>query len=209
MNNSFEYMNDITMIGRLCYLFMSIEKYLTILYDSRDWTPIARRMWQWTEHDWNTGYGNYSCIIPQYIFGFRTDKEIEQQPYYGCVFKPVVKTYEDYKGPLDENEYKMVIACYSGITDGNPDDEINKVLMLPYEFWSATEGTSFIAAEPAVNQVIRDMNDYLLKHGIDYPDINKCRVFSFERKPIRGIGEVEPGWGKTVNTEYMSIILNK
>ena len=32
---------NITMTGRLCYIFMCIERYLTTLYPERDWTPEA------------------------------------------------------------------------------------------------------------------------------------------------------------------------
>ena len=35
---------NITMTGRLIYIFMCIERYLVSLYPERDWTPVATRM---------------------------------------------------------------------------------------------------------------------------------------------------------------------
>ena len=35
---------SITMTGRLCYIFMCIERYLVTLYPDRDWTPISKSL---------------------------------------------------------------------------------------------------------------------------------------------------------------------
>lgn len=50
--NAKEEFYNITMTGKICYIFMCIERYLVDKYPDRDWTPVAKHMWQWTEHWW-------------------------------------------------------------------------------------------------------------------------------------------------------------
>ena len=40
-------LKNISLTGRLCYLFMCIEKFLVSCYPDRDWTPAAKKCWQW------------------------------------------------------------------------------------------------------------------------------------------------------------------
>ena len=35
---------NITMTGRMCYIFMCMERYLLSLYPDRDWTLVAKKM---------------------------------------------------------------------------------------------------------------------------------------------------------------------
>lgn len=41
-------LKNLSLMGRLCYLFMCIEKYLTQCYPERDWSIVAKRCWQLT-----------------------------------------------------------------------------------------------------------------------------------------------------------------
>ena len=38
--------SNIYMTGRLCYLFMCIEKYLVTRWPDRNWVPVAEALWQ-------------------------------------------------------------------------------------------------------------------------------------------------------------------
>lgn len=39
-------LRKLSLTGRMCYLFMCVEKYLISLYHQKDWTPVAKRCWQ-------------------------------------------------------------------------------------------------------------------------------------------------------------------
>ena len=44
MDKRFE---NITMNGRMFFIFMCIERYLLALYPDRDWSLVAKKMWRW------------------------------------------------------------------------------------------------------------------------------------------------------------------
>lgn len=56
----FKLMN-LSLTGRLCYLFMCIERYLSICYPDRDWSLVAEKCWQWTNKYWNDGCDILFC----------------------------------------------------------------------------------------------------------------------------------------------------
>ncbi|MDE6318273.1 MAG: hypothetical protein K2M22_00880, partial [Lachnospiraceae bacterium] len=56
-------LKNISLTGRLCYLFMCIEKYLVSVYPDRDWMPVAKKCWQWTSVFWNEGCDEYDKIV--------------------------------------------------------------------------------------------------------------------------------------------------
>ena len=185
---------NITLTGRLCYIFMCIERYLTALYPERDWTPISKRMWQWTEHWWDRSWDIYSEAVPEFILQFDTYEETNERAY---------------DGNLKKEDYDEITALFSGITDGSGDNEFDKVLMIPSDFGSTCEGTCVEGAEPYVAELIEDIENILKKHNIPFPDKTALKHFEYERgKPI-GRGEKAPGWGDFENTEYLSVILNK
>ncbi len=68
MSNTDKRFDNITMNGRMCYIFMCIERYLLALYPDRDWTPVAKRMWQWTSYCcWtDDGLDIYEKTIPSW-----------------------------------------------------------------------------------------------------------------------------------------------
>ena len=193
MENIYDEFKNITMTGRICYLFMCIEKYLITLYPNNDWTPIAKRMWQWTNKFWNKSWDIYSEAVPEFILEFDTYEETN---------------IREYEGNLKEDDYKEIIACFKGITNGNENDEICQVLMFPIDFGNFCDGASFYGAEPYVLEILSDMRKILLKHSIPVPDTSKLTCFTFERGKRTRIDEPELGWGGLANTEYLSIILN-
>ena len=185
---------NITMTGRLCYIFMCIERYLTTLYPERDWTPIAKRMWQWTTHWWNESWDIYSEAVPEFILQFDTYEKTNELAY---------------DGNLKKEDYDEITALFNGITDGSGTDELGWVLKIPIDFGSECEGTCVNGAEPFVAELIEDIESILKKHNIPFPNRTSLSHFKYERgKPVKR-GEKEPGWGDFENTEFLSIILNK
>ncbi len=185
---------NITMTGRLCYIFMCMEKYLVTLYPERDWTPVAKRMWQWTENWWDEAWYIYSIAVPEFIMEFDTYEETKER---------------EYEGNLEKDDYEEMTALFRGITDGKGNDELCEVLMFPIDFGCICEGTCISGAEPYVAELIEEIETILKKHNISLPDKSVLQHFVYERgKPVAW-GEKAPGWGEFENTEYLSIILNK
>ena len=185
---------NITMTGRLCYIFMCMEKYLVTLYPERDWTPVAKRMWQWTEHWWDEAWDIYSIAVPEFIMEFDTYEETKER---------------EYEGNLEKDDYDEMTALFKGITDGKGNDELCKVLKFPIDFGNTCEGTCISGAEPNVTRLIEEIENILQKHHISLPDKSVLQHFVYEREKPVVWGEKELGWGDFENTEYLSIILNK
>ena len=182
---------NITLIGRLCYLFMCIEKYLVSLYPHQNWLPIAKRMWQWTKQEyWEIGLDIYDEVVPEYIFEFDTYEETN------------IRTYD---GNLKKEDYDEITACFKDITSGNPKDEICQVLMMPSKFGNECECcNSFFDIEPYTLNILNHIRKILCSYNISLPDITLINTFSFNRNK----SNERERWGKPVDAKYLSIILN-
>ena len=184
----------VSLTGRLCYLFMCIERYLVFCYPDRDWTPLARKMWAWTEDWWSDGCYRYSHLVPRYLL------EFEIVPQYLLEFDIIKEINEkEFDGELSEQEYNILVKLYAGITNGSEEDEINEVLMLPLEFDSICECSDFSDADEPTIELIAKAQAILLRHSIDIPSIDMVSGFSVHQKN---------GWGDFVDSTYLSIILN-
>ena len=177
-------LRKLSLTGRLCYLFMCIEKYLITLYPQKDWSPVAKRCWQWTKGYWNEGWDRYSAVVPEYLFEFDTYE----------------KTKEDFDEQLTQKDYYELINLFKGITNGNTNDEINKVLIAPIDFSNECECCDFGAASVSSMYIFLDMKHIFDLHNIELPDIDRVSNMTMEQKN---------GWGEFVESEYLSIILNK
>lgn len=179
------FFKNISITGRLCYLFMCIEKYLVSLYPDRDWTIIAERMWLWTEKSWDEAQEESDQIIPEYLMEFDTYEETNSR----C-----------FDGKLSRELYEKLIRLYDGITDGKSDDEINQVLFTMVEWGTVCEGVGFSAAdEPTINY-LSWIESVLKKHSIELP--NKELVSDMTK-------DQKNGWGDFCNCRYLSIILDE
>lgn len=174
----------LSMTGRLCYLFMCIEKYLLSCYPERDWTPVAKRCWQWTNVYWDEGCEIYSAVVPEYILEFDNYEETNLRAF---------------DGKLSENDYLALINLFASITTGKPDDEINRILMLPINFCNACDGTNFAHANEPALKILYEAQQFLLAHNIAFPSVCKVKNMTVEKKN---------GWGEFVDSEFLSIILN-
>lgn len=184
MNNLYEELKGLSMTGRLCYLFMCLEKYLITCYPERDWTPVAKRCWQWTNGTWDIGCDIYSPVVPEFLLEFDNYEEANRRAF---------------DGNLSESDYLALVNLYDGLTTGNEDDEINQVLMLPIEFSSECEGSAFMNADEPTLVVLNKAQEFLLFHQISIPSICKVKNMTVDEKN---------GWGDYCDSEYLSIIIN-
>lgn len=173
----------LSLTGRMCYLFMCVEKYLVTLYPQKDWTPVAKRCWQWTRRYWDEGWDVYSVVVPEYLFEYGSYEKMKQ----------------DYNGLLTEEDYYILTDLFQDITDGSQDDEINQVLRMPIDFSNACECTDFGAASVSSMYLFLDMKYIFDLHQIELPDMNKVSYMTMDQKN---------GWGEFVESEHLSIVLN-
>lgn len=176
-------LETLSLTGRLCYLFMCIEKYLTTCYPHRDWTPVADRCWQWTNVYWNEGCDQYAPVVPEYLFEF-DDYQTSN-----------LLTFD---GNITEKEYSILKNTYAGITDGNCNHEINQVLMIPIHFNNACECTNFYDADKPTLALLDTMQQFLSLHQISFPDIERICHMTIEEKNR---------WGNFIDSRYLSIII--
>lgn len=151
---------NITMNGRMCYIFMCIERYLLALYPDRDWTPAAKRMWDWTSVCWTCDeeFDRYIQLIPECILEFDTYEAANAEWY----------------GKLDRKDYDELVALYKGITTGAEDDEINQVFLIPNKLWKECDGCYYDIERGRVNTLkyIGKIEEILMSHDIPLPDVS-------------------------------------
>lgn len=173
----------LSLTGRMCYLFMCIEKYLITLYPQKDWTPVAKRCWQWTKGYWNEGWDTYSVVVPEFLLEYDTYE----------------KTKQNFDGQLTEKAYDELIELFQGITNGNAKDEINEVLKMPINFSNECECCDFGTASVSSMYLFLDMKHIFELHHMELPNMSKVNNMTMDQKN---------GWGEFVDSEYLSIILN-
>lgn len=171
------------MTGRLCYLFMCIEQYLVTCYPDRDWTPVAKRCWQWTKGYWNEGWDNYAPVVPEFLFEYDGYEEVNRLSFDGM---------------LSEEDYWELIHLFSGLEVNHAENELNQVLMLPIEFGNECECTDFEQASRSTMAIFFKMQHILARHGISLPDISRV----WHMRP-----DQKNGWGEFTDSEYLSVIL--
>ena len=178
-----EFFKSISMTGRLCYLFMCIEKYLVSVYPERDWTIVAERLWQWTERYWNEAQEESDQVIPEYLMEFSTYEKTNKR----C-----------FDGELSRDLYNKLMELYNGITNGNSEDEINQVLFTTVEWGTVCEGAGFAEADSPTIGYLEWMESILQNHSIELPDRELVVNMTKDQKD---------GWGDFCNCRHLSIIL--
>ncbi len=177
------FFKNISITGRLCYLFMCIEKYLISMYPDKDWTVVAERLWLWTETYWDEAQEESDQLIPEYLMEFDTYEETNKR----C-----------FDGKLSKDLYDKLMSLYDGITDGNTDDEINQVLFTTAEWGTVCEGASFSSADAPTLNYLDWIESVLRKHSIELPDRELVSNMTKDQKD---------GWGDFCNCRHLSVIL--
>ena len=179
MNNKFE---NVSMNGRMAYVIMCVEAYLTAVYPNKDWTLLSRVMWQATITNWGDWPDLYCGFIPDVLF------------QYDSYDKDELST------SITEEEYNFLCDLYSGITEGNeddPSDELNYILNKPFEMAMVYEGTVIGNGEESF-EIIDDTEKVLISHNITRPDYTKV-LFSKASE--------FNGWGSDFDGTFLSIII--
>ena len=178
-------LDNLSLTGRLCYLFMCIERYLTVCYPERNWEIVAKKCWQWTNVYWNEGCDRYSVVVPEYLFEFN-----DYEKNNTLVFD----------GMLSQDEYLELVNLFTGLTTGNANDEINQVLLLPIEFNNECECADFKDANTPTLMILYKMQHFLSLHNISFPSVINVQNMTVDQKN---------GWGDFIDSEYLSIIIKK
>ena len=137
--------HTISLTGRLCYLFMCFEQYVTACYPEKDWTLVAQKCWQWTNHYWNEGCDIYAQIIPEFLFEF---DDYEQ-------------TNEQFDGNLSKNDYEQFSFLYKDVCI----EEINQLFMLGIDFDNACEGSDFSNADDITIDILEKAQMILSRYS--------------------------------------------
>lgn len=170
--------HTISLTGRLCYLFMCYEQYLTTRYPTKDWTLVAQKCWQWTSHYWNGGCDIFAQVIPEFLFEFDNYDQTSKQ----------------FDNNLSKKDYEQLKSLYKDVYI----EEINQLFMLGIDFNNACECTDFANADDITIDILGKAQMILSKHHIPYPDIHLLSGFSVNQKN---------GWGDFIDSSYLSIIL--
>lgn len=175
-------LEQISMTGRLCYLFMCIEKYLVTKYPKKDWSFVAKRMWQWTNMDWEDGYELYSVVVPECIL------ECEN----------VDVANDELGAELTEEQFEILTALLSDLSDGSGTSEFDRIMYAPMEFGDiCADGDLHFAMENTAD-VIMQVVSMLEQNGIEAPSFDLVKQMSIKENN---------GWGKKFDSTKLSIIL--
>lgn len=188
MDNRFE---NVTMTGRMCYILMCIERYLLARYPDRDWSLVARKMWQCpaARNFYAPEWYEYNRIRPESIIRFK---------YHASA----------HSDPITREEYEQAVSLYSAVTDGNPQDEICRALMIPLQMVNDCDGRDYNdeTGKKITLFAINEIESILHVHKIPLPDASLVA----EYVPMKDEDGELDFWGfGTLGTEKLSLILNK
>ena len=181
MENKFD---SISMNGRMAYVIMCVEAYLTSKYPDKNWVFVSTCMWKATSTNWGDWPDEYSSIIPDVLLQYKNYDS------------------DEFEGYLTKEQFLALKDLYSGITNGledDPTDEVNYMLNKPYEMAMVYEGTVIGNGQESF-QIISQTEEVLKKNNIPLPDYKKVSFSS--------IKELN-GWGMDFDGTYLSVILNE
>ncbi|MBP0967503.1 MAG: hypothetical protein J5722_07710 [Oscillospiraceae bacterium] len=181
---------------------MCMERYLTGMYPGRDWTPVAERMWPWTEQgSWDGCMQRYYTIVPDLVdFIIDLHDPTLHLSRYRRSTEPGREDYEEmtamFRGDPDDAADRAFCDLLLKDTD------FCSIMLMPVWFNDAVEGTCVSGAELTVAHHINELEEILRKHQIALPDMSLMQHFMFGRK------QRESGWGEPESTKYLSVILH-
>ncbi|MBR4513679.1 MAG: hypothetical protein IKO61_02160 [Lachnospiraceae bacterium] len=195
---------NITMTGRLIYIFMCIERYLVSMYPDRDWIPVASRMWNRTKETerWSEGTPGDLLreIVPERIMRFYR---------YGYGYEKLNSMVFDKQLSLED--YTLLRGLYEGISKGDPNEEINQLVGLPEKliYMVNLRNYAFDFSDQRTIEAILTAEDILIKNGIELPEYASVEGFSYERTSDEMPDEYRNVFfGFGVDADELSILLN-
>ncbi|MBR4731267.1 MAG: hypothetical protein IK081_00725 [Lachnospiraceae bacterium] len=198
-----EKFRNVTMTGRLIYLFECIERYLVSKYPDRDWTIVARRLWNRAKEkgQWSEGMpgDSYREIVPERIMRF-----MKYQYGYDRINSMV------FQGKLSEEVFTEVRKLYDGIFFGEVEEEINQIMKIPEQcmYQCDLRDYRFGYCDQVTIESIISAESILEKNGIPLPEFTSLQEFSFERSGEKEENR-EKAFGFGVDATRLSIILKE
>lgn len=198
MENKDTRFENISMTGRLCYIFMCIERYLLARYPDKDWTVVAQKMWQWTKQCWADGWWEYGDVVPGYIMKFRNFEELT----FPCT-------------DITPEQFETLTALYRSIPNGI--GELNDVLNIPHNLGyicDAEDYKSIIGEEQTLKAIV-NIEGILKIRGIELPDVSLVSEYikhdprDAARQEKLRITDRDEVWGQGIDADYLSVILKK
>ncbi len=174
--------NQISMNGRMAYVILCVEKYLKEIYPQKDWTLLAKKLWEATSMNWSDWTEIYSNYIPDVFFQYN---EYDEELSFG----------------MSPTEYSTIKNLYCGITEGledDPNDSVNFILNKPFEMATVYEGTMIGNGFESL-EIINESENILLNRNISLPDYHSVEFSKFTERN---------GWGDDFDGKKLSIILN-
>ena len=178
--------------GVICYIFMCIERYIIKLYPDYDWKPAARNMWELTDNWWDEEFEGwfYLKVVPNRILQFDSYKD-------ACIYDNIWK--------LSEDDYNAITSVYRIIEKHNGLEELDWLFNIPLLFMGIVyvnelKGKLDWDSDIGDYVYIIEMENILLKYGIELPDDSVLEPFKYEEKKI---------WipYRKKDTTFLSIIL--
>lgn len=161
--------------GVVCYIFMCIERYLLKLYPEYDWKPLAKNMWGLTDHWWEEDYEEwfYYKVVPSYILQFDSYND-------ACFYDNAWK--------LSEDDYKGITVIYRSIEKERSFEEFDWLLYVPMLFvgivYEDGKRKTDYYLDNSNYKYITEVENILLKYGIELPDDFVLEPFKYEEKKI-------------------------
>lgn len=181
----------VTLTGRLYYLFLCIERYMTTLYPDADWEPVVSRMWDsvsgpepWTDD----AEGNcYKFLVP--------------------------KNFWDNEAEFGSGTAGKIADLYHDLPRGEAYVEFDRLMKLPLTVMEegAVRLEDFNRGEYAMACAVKEAEDILASRKIPFPKKEPFGDFTFERKRdyIRTDKASRAGWGFGASGRHLSEILGR
>ena len=200
MENKDTRFENISMTGRLCYIFMCIERYLLAVYPDKDWTVIAKKMWQWTKQCWSDGWWEYGDVVPGHMLKYKNFEEVGFP-----------------NTDITREEFEALTSLYKSIPIALLYGELSTVLNIPFVMGNICDVEDYKSkiGEEETMKAIASIEEILKSHGIELPDFTPVSEYikhdprDAARQEKLRITDRSEEWGQGIDADHLSIILNK
>ena len=170
--------DNLSIRGRVAYLIMCFERYVTQKYPDRDMTLPAEFMWN-VVNDSNyidvSAY-RYMDIIPEFFY--------ETDSYETADMEDMTK-----------EEYDILATLLPHAED---DPDLNTIMNRIYDVAMEYAYTIVKLNEPETKRYLQEVDEILAKNNIEPPDINLIPKYEWDDSH---------GWGDFIDSKPLSIIL--
>lgn len=165
--------------GRVAYVIMCFERYVTRKYPDKDMSRVAELMWKIiddSDYIDNSAY-RYMEIIPEYLF--------EAEDFVSSQF--------DYLTEQDYNYFTELLPVPEN------DIDLNIIMHKVYDIAMEYAYTVVELDQPETKEYLKEVSNILRKNDIELPNLSDIPKYEWDDTH---------GWGKCFDGRYLSIILN-